>query len=635
MSTLPTGSLFQNPIVKPLSTNGAQMAGCTATFYLTGTTNETPVYADALLQTPLSQPVEADASGSFVPIYMDPSVIYRVVLHTSTGVLISDTDPYVVPGTPSQAQIGLVLYPVDAQETAAGVTVVQGNYPYGYVDRYVKNVTPGTTPTAVGFNAAVSVASKLGCKVRWGASAPYYLDAPVNCTGIHGVIFEDESSGSASNSAFVSLIVGHTGHAFDLATSYECTFNNLAATTKSGVVANTLFFMARNTAGSGAGVHRFNNIRTPENCTFKFVFYGYGSEENFWNDCFLANNQPGSGIFSHNATNPSGFTSSFVTIATLNQSNSVHRHQGGDYFQFGNSGSQNECVFQLEGAADFTYRDGLWFCPNGLCYVEVVGAINTNAITFDSIRGEPAGGTVLYGVRVLTTGTTGVTSHSNWTFNNVHSDSVNELLSFVSTAEIQNLAMRASTAVSGKLLSVFNMSNSIIESLADSGITGQATGNVTNNVFIGGRNNITLNGAFSRNLYADNNLGQFGVDGDNFTSAATACTGALTASAQYTARLSPNGKQATLTLPAVTGTTTAASSFAFGVVLPTQFRPSANVRQPVIIEDNGVTPNQVGQVIINASTGAITVFKDVAGSGTFTNGGTGGFPGLTELQWNL
>jgi hypothetical protein len=242
---------------------------------------------------------------------------------------------------------------------------------------------------------------------------------------------------------------------------------------------------------------------------------------------------------------------------------------------------------------------------------------------------------VQYGVRVLTTNTTGVNSHTNWTFNNVHSDSANELLSFVSTAEIQNLAMRASTAVSGKLLSVFNMSNSIIESMEGSIITGQATGNVHSNLFIGGRNNITLNGAFSGNLYADNNLGQFGVDGDSFTSTATACTGALTTSAQFTVRLMPNAKTVVLSLPAVTGTTTAATSFAFGVVLPTQFRPSANVRQPVIIEDNGGTPNQVGQVIITASTGAITVFKDIAGSGTFTNGGTGGFPGLTELQWNL
>lgn len=94
----PSGILFQNPIVKPLDSNGKPQALCTATFYLTGTTTLTPVYSDGTLQTPLANPLPSDASGTFPAVYMDPQITYRVVLKTQTGVLISDTDPYLPSG---------------------------------------------------------------------------------------------------------------------------------------------------------------------------------------------------------------------------------------------------------------------------------------------------------------------------------------------------------------------------------------------------------------------------------------------------------------------------------------------------------------------------------------------------------
>src|SRR5258706_8030536 len=94
----PLGFLFFDPRAKPLSTAGIYQPGCYLQFYLTGTTTFTNVYADGNLTTPLSQtPISgnttAAADGRFVPIYLDPSTIYRVQLYSAVGILLEDTDP--------------------------------------------------------------------------------------------------------------------------------------------------------------------------------------------------------------------------------------------------------------------------------------------------------------------------------------------------------------------------------------------------------------------------------------------------------------------------------------------------------------------------------------------------------------
>jgi hypothetical protein len=541
-----------------------------------------------------------------------------------------------LPGTANTiASLGPILNPITAAEIALGYVPVNQQYPAGYVDRYATNTAPGTTDMSSAFSKAAQVAGRGGCKVRWGATFPYRLNSPVNCTLIRGVVFEDESSANAS-AGVPSVIIGHTGHGFDLATSVECSFRHMVPTNVAGTVPKTVFFCARNPAGSGAGIHRFEDIRVPTTATFNFIYYGYASEENTWINCEWYNNQPGSGLASCNATNPSGFTSSYVSIATGSQSNADHRFAyGNSLFNTGNSGSQNEVCIQIENLLNFTWRDGLLGCAHGLGTVQVLGSSATGNLSFDSSRGEPLGTQPLYGV-VVSPSTTGVV-HVSWTFNNMTADAPNELLHFVATnnPSIQNLNMKACTCTSGKLLSVSSMSDSIIETMQSSTVVGVAGGAVTNNVFMGARANVTLGGTFSGNLYVDNLGGGFGIDGDSFVSASTACTGALTTAISYTVRLGPSGKEVILELPSIVGTTTAAASFTLGVPLPVQFRPPANLRQPCIIEDSGGTLNQLGQIFVTASTGVVIVFKDIVGTGTWTNGQTGGLPALTEVKWGL
>lgn len=98
MALNPVGILWYDAQGKPLSTSGTQQAGCQLSFYLTKTLVLTNVYADGLLTTPRPQPIIADASGRFPPIYLDPATIYRYQLLSSTGILLEDIDPYVVGG---------------------------------------------------------------------------------------------------------------------------------------------------------------------------------------------------------------------------------------------------------------------------------------------------------------------------------------------------------------------------------------------------------------------------------------------------------------------------------------------------------------------------------------------------------
>lgn len=145
MSAAPTGALFYEPRVKPLSTTGQQQPGAYYQFYLTGTTTSTPVYADGELSTILSQTpgtggTTAASDGRLVPIYLDPDIIYRVQLYSAVGVLLEDTDPYVpLPLStfnPTAQQLGAILYPQTAAELFAGLTPVSNVYPTGNALRW-------------------------------------------------------------------------------------------------------------------------------------------------------------------------------------------------------------------------------------------------------------------------------------------------------------------------------------------------------------------------------------------------------------------------------------------------------------------------------------------------------------------
>jgi hypothetical protein len=174
----PTGSLFQNPIVKPLSPNGLFMSGCTATFYLTGTTTPATIYSDGLLTTPLANPLSCDASGTFQAVYLDPAVIYRIIIKDKTGITISDTDP-VVPSEISaltSKMLGKVQYPQTAAELANSITPSNFNFPTGNVRRYGA-LGDGLTDDTPAWTQALTIATTGALGYVYASGGTYSVGA--------------------------------------------------------------------------------------------------------------------------------------------------------------------------------------------------------------------------------------------------------------------------------------------------------------------------------------------------------------------------------------------------------------------------------------------------------------------------
>lgn len=117
-----TGSLLPVSVFRAVDSSGNPMSGALLQFYLTGTTTPTPVYTTSALSTPLSNPVVADSGGLFAPMYLSPSVTYRMQLKTSTGSIVQDIDPVAAPFTPSAGSISASMLASGAAVSNIGYT---------------------------------------------------------------------------------------------------------------------------------------------------------------------------------------------------------------------------------------------------------------------------------------------------------------------------------------------------------------------------------------------------------------------------------------------------------------------------------------------------------------------------------
>jgi hypothetical protein len=104
-------------------------------FFLSGTSTPTNIYQNGTLTTafPAGNRVTSDAYGRFAPIYLDPSIIYRVQFFNSAGVRQWQVDPYTsqlsTVGTSSLSPYGFQIAPtgeftLDAPNTGGtGITL--------------------------------------------------------------------------------------------------------------------------------------------------------------------------------------------------------------------------------------------------------------------------------------------------------------------------------------------------------------------------------------------------------------------------------------------------------------------------------------------------------------------------------
>lgn len=160
--------IFTQPSQQALDTAANVLSGATLTFTLTGTNTPTNAFSDSSLVTPAANPLSANSAGVFIPVFLDPTVIYRVVLKTSAGAVLQTWDP-ANEQILSAALIGFYLYPRTAAEVSANVTPV--NYAYAPGDVRRNGADPsGVTDSSSAIQAALNSNSEVWLEGTFKAS---------------------------------------------------------------------------------------------------------------------------------------------------------------------------------------------------------------------------------------------------------------------------------------------------------------------------------------------------------------------------------------------------------------------------------------------------------------------------------
>lgn len=75
--------------------DGIPSPGASLDVYAESISTRASIYADGSRSVALSNPLQADASGAFVPVYLDPAGSYRIICTSADGVELFDIDPAV------------------------------------------------------------------------------------------------------------------------------------------------------------------------------------------------------------------------------------------------------------------------------------------------------------------------------------------------------------------------------------------------------------------------------------------------------------------------------------------------------------------------------------------------------------
>lgn len=92
---MPVGTLAPSAVLQVFDQNGDPLAAAQLFSYITGTSTPTPLYHDAALTVPWTNPAIADAGGFFVGLYMAASPAQKWVLQNAASVIQWTVDPIV------------------------------------------------------------------------------------------------------------------------------------------------------------------------------------------------------------------------------------------------------------------------------------------------------------------------------------------------------------------------------------------------------------------------------------------------------------------------------------------------------------------------------------------------------------
>jgi len=331
--------IFQLPKQVPI-VGGVVSGGAKANFHLTGTTTNTNTYTDAALATPHANPVVADSSGVFATIYLDPDIVYRLILDDTNDALIYDEDP--IQDALTQANIGLTLNPRTQAEQDASVTPTNYEFTSNDIRRYggdplgVLDSTTAINNALAVYRAAPNFTSFTGLTTNANHEhGQSFVIGPAGKYKTTGTLFfgADDDTGEDYNDQVKNLFFEPgftiwcqaTGLiAVDMAGGYNMRVTNL---TVFGHPTNTPLigiFCARSGTASpnpSAGDHQFVNVRLIGGYDLA-AYYNYGSELNKWTNCEFRNPKTGADASVYITTNNAmqKVISSNTTIATNQQS---------------------------------------------------------------------------------------------------------------------------------------------------------------------------------------------------------------------------------------------------------------------------------------------------------------------------
>src|SRR5579872_5728625 len=185
-------SRFILPSQQPVQSDGVPYAGGQLFFYLTGTSTPTPTYQDQGLTTPNTNPVILDASGNIGNIWLDPAVVYKVVLEDANGNLIWTYDP---------------VYPT-APATIVGI--VQGGVSTGSANAQIVSA-PGYTPSANNAFSFIAGFANTGAMTLQANSSGFYPVYQPSSTGPTALAGGEIEVGSLYLAFFNAKLNGNAG----------------------------------------------------------------------------------------------------------------------------------------------------------------------------------------------------------------------------------------------------------------------------------------------------------------------------------------------------------------------------------------------------------------------------------------
>lgn len=237
--------------------------------------------------------------------------------------------------------------------------IVSYSYPPGYVDRYGFNATPGVTSMRAAWQSMIDVLKRSGGVGTWGPG-PYLIDGALDLTnpiGSQWCMFALIGQGrfkaptnSTGTTATPSILLNHTGHAFDTTGSQGIHFENMSiASINNSSYPKTCFLRARNSDGASRTDRLVNcYVYGPFQQT---IDANYGAEDDMWDGCQFYNtatNASASAIDINGFNVFRAYASTFTTIATGSQSCLDHKIIGGEFANFG--GTSTSDVIRLTGA---------------------------------------------------------------------------------------------------------------------------------------------------------------------------------------------------------------------------------------------------------------------------------------------